>query len=266
MFDVAEKEKFNSKNKFTFNDLDNHLWKHEKGIAFDSQNFGFYCVMKDQDVTIYAWDQGGNNCKPCTSISKLTKDIKAGNTNLIDHVALKVENGKVTFVDNAMIYSLDLDIIFTKNALVEDGFGEPTYPVDIKSFDYQLAYYQKRYNYSEFQFMNQAMLTLGGGFGYDRESGRFYDDSVRYDASLGAYQPEEKEEKATGIYGAPKGFTKLDKDWTAAVGRFIEKLKKDRPEPIMGDTKKEKAKILDDIIKQYEKDLAKLIKSPKVKA
>ena len=83
---------------------------------------------------------------------------------------------------------------------------------------------------------------------------------------MNKYRPNEKDEKATGIYGYPKIFKNLDKDWAAAVGRFVEKLKKDRPEPIMGDTKEEKAKILDDIIKKYENGLAKLNKTPKKKS
>lgn len=257
---VAEQNQFDEKNRFVFNDLDNHLWKVEDGIALDCQNFGFYCVMKGQDITIYSWDCGNNNTKKHTEIEPLLQDIKDGNINLIDHVALKVEAGKVTFVDNAAINSLDSNIGFTKNALEDEGYGEPEYPVDIYSFNYQLAYYQKHYGYDEFKFMNQAMLTLGSGFGYDKKNGRFYDSSVNYDSSVGTYQEKVKTKRVETIYGYPQSFTHLDDDWTAAVERMLKTLKVDRPLPIVADSIEEKNAKLDEIIQSYEKSLTAIKK------
>ena len=262
---VVDKNNFDTNNRFVFNDLDNHLWKVEDGIALDDQNFGFYCVMKGQDITIYSWDCGNNNTKKHSEIEPLLQDIKNGNTNLIDHVALKVENGKVTFVDNAAINSLDLDIGFTKNALEDEGYGKPEYPVDIYSFKYQLAYYQKNYGYDEFKFMNQAILTLGSGFSYDKENGRFYDSSVNYDSSVGDYQEQVKTKRVETIYGYPQNFTNLDDDWTAAVERMLKTLKVDRPLPIVVDSVQEKNEKLDEIIQSYEKALEAIKPKKEVK-
>lgn len=257
---VADKNNFDADNAFEFNDLDNHMWKASNGIVVDDQNLGFYCVINDQDMTIYAWDQGNNNIKKHTDLDSLLADIENENTNLIDHVALKVENGKVIFVDNAMIYNLDSDIKFTKNALEEEGYGQPEYPVDLYSFNYQLAYYQQNYGYDEFKFMDQALLTLGSGFQYDKENGRFYDSDIEYDANITQYKVQPKTKKVESIYGEPQNFTNLDNDWSAAIARMIHILKTDRPLPIIANTDKEKNDKLDEIIQLYEKGLEKLNK------
>jgi hypothetical protein len=252
MFNIAEKNGFNSDKSFEFNDLDNHMWKVENGIALDDQNLGFYCVVKNQDVTIYAWDRGNNNSKKHTDLDELLVDVESGNTNIIDHIALKIKGGQVTFVDNALINSLDLDIKFTKNALIDEGYGQPKYPVDIYSFKYQLAYYQKHYGYNEFKFMNQAMLTLGSCLEFDKRNGRFYDSNVDYDPSLGDYQEQVKTKRVESIYGSPKSFSKLDDDWASAVERMLNTLKVDRPLPIIVDSVQEKNEKLDEIIQSYE--------------
>lgn len=263
MFNVAEKQGFNSENSFEFNDLDNHMWKVDNGLALDDQNLGFYCIRENQNVTIYAWDRSNENAKKHTDLDELLVDINTGNTNLIDHVALKIENGQVTFVDNALIYCLDLDIKFTKNALIDEGYGELEYPVDIYSFKYQLAYYQKHYGYDEFQFMAQAMLTLGSGFEYDKKNGRFFDSNVDYDPSVVNYEEQIKEKRVESIYGSPKGFSKLDDDWAAAVERMLDTLKVDRPLPIILNTIQEKNDKLDEIIEFYEESLEKInVKKP----
>jgi len=257
MQEIAEKNNFNPKNRFDYNDLDNHLWKVGKGVALDDQNLGFYCVTENKDVTIYAWDKGSNHCKKHTELETLIAEIDAGNTVLIDSVALKIENGKAVFVDNALIYSLVLDIQGTVNSLIEDGHDEPKFPVDIYSYPYQLAFYQKKYGYDEFNFMNQAIMTLGSGFYYNEETGRFCDSSVTYDPTVTTYEHKNLG-KATSIYGYPKEFTKLDSDWHDAIKRILVVLKEDRPLPIMGKDEKEKNQKLDEIIKFYEDGLSKL--------
>jgi hypothetical protein len=258
MFKIAEKQGFNSDNRFEFNDLDNHMWKVEKGIALDSQNFGFYCLKNNQDLTIYAWDRGNNNTKKHSNLEDLLVDIENNNIDIVDDIALKIIDGKVTFVDNAIIYSLELNIKATKNALIDEDYGDVEYPVDIYSFKYQLAYYQKHYRYDEFKFMNQALLTLGSGFSYDAKNGRFYDDNVEYDPSVGNYEEKIRTERVESIYGEPKGFSKLDEDWAAAVERMLNTLKVDRPLPIVRDNAKEKNEKLDEIIQFYEESLANM--------
>lgn len=257
-FDVAKEQSFNEKNKFTFNDLDNHLWKKGNGIAFDDQNLGFLCLKQDdtyQNFTIYCYDIEGNNCKSNSTLNKLIKDLKENGEKLIDNVALKVENGKATFVDNALIYCLDLDILCTKNAMVSDGYGEPTYPVDLYSYAYQLSYYQKQYKLSEMEFLQQAILTLGSGFEYDSKNGRFFDDGVIYSPDVVGYKLE-KDNHLQSIYGYPANFDNLDPSWTSAVERLLKTLKEDRPQPIIVDGEKEKEDKLNEIIQFYEKKVA----------
>lgn len=255
-FDTVKDGSFTEKNKFTFNDLDNHLWSIKDGIVFDNQTLGFLCLKKDNDFsnfTIYCYDTE-NNGKKNKSIDELLNDLKENGENLINNVALKVENGKTIFVDNSLIYCLDLDIVYTKNALISEGYGKPDYPVDIYSYEYQLSYYQKKYKVSEMEFLQQALLTLGGGFEYDSEKGRFFDNSVIYSKDVVGFKLKE-DNSLESIYGYPMNFDKLDDSWKKAITNLLEVLKKDRPLPIIVDSELEKNKKLEEIIQFFDKKL-----------
>ena len=68
---------------------------------------------------------------------------------------------------------LELDIDYSKRAMINEKVLEINYPVDITSYEYQKNYYHHCYGLNEFEFIAQAMMTLGGGFDYDRNKGAF---------------------------------------------------------------------------------------------
>lgn len=234
LFSVAES--FKNGSKYTFNDLDNNFWKNGKGIVFDNQNLGFFCLMKgDKNFTVYCYDKEGNSIKRHGKLNQLLKDLKDNGENLINQVALKVEDGKTTFVDNSLVYCFVLDLIATKDSLIEDGYGEPEYPVDIYSYEYQLSFHQKECKFTEAEFIQQAILILGGGFEYDAKNGRFFSKDIFYNPDIVDYRLESEKplKDISGKASYLKDFNKvtLDSSWAAGIERFLKILKENRPTP-----------------------------------
>jgi hypothetical protein len=168
LIDVSAKHKLSVKKKFEFNDLDNHMWQQHNGLVITDQNCGFYIVKENNTYTYYGWDKDNNGGKKHKTLNSLIKDISENPESLIDNVALKIVDNKIVFVDNAFIYSLGFDIQHTKIAFMEEYQEKIEYPVDIRSYDYQLAYHKEHYGMTEFQFVAQAVITYSG-YDYDKE-------------------------------------------------------------------------------------------------
>lgn len=226
------------KNKFEYNDLDNHVWKNAQYILSTEQNFSWVIDYEDnKNFTVYASlsPHNGNGSK-AKSTTGLLKKVKSGEElDFIDYVGLRVEDGKAVYANNAFMYSLDFNIMLNKNVLEEEGLLSADYGnVDVKSFDYQFAYANKKYNKSKVAFLMHALFVLGNGYAYNEETGQIYAD-VEYIPNLLEnfnYKETERDKDPikTMIYLAPKKLEYLDDQWLENLKFIVNKIKKDKPD------------------------------------
>lgn len=257
--EIANTSKLSSSNKFSFDSNDykkgykspiklisHHLWKQDCGVILESDTFSFYILKQENSFTVYSHDSQNSTA----TIDTLVK-MQQQNPNLVENnLFLKIENEKALYVNKNFMMAFSNDLKLFKSALIDKGYGEPTYPVDIKSYEYQLSYWQKKTRIPEFDFINNVLL---GGFmsDYDSEKGRFYIKNTKYDPSVIGFRIKEKDQKnKVSLVDRTKiDFEYLDDDWYKALGKVLEILKRDRPQ--YG----EKEENLDKLISFYEKKL-----------
>lgn len=257
------------KNKFEYNDLDNHIWKNGQYIVSTEQNFSWVTDFVDQkNFTVYAAlsPHNGNGSK-AKSTTGLLKKIKSGEKlDSIDYVGLCVENGKVIYANNAFMYSVDFNILLNKNVLEEEGLLKVDYgTVDINSFDYQFAFSNKQYGTNKVDFLVHALFVLGNGFTYNADNGRIY-SKLKYIPDLldnfeYAETTKDKEKITSMVYLAPPKLTYLDDVWLDNLKYIVEKIKTDKPDLSKTHTRdsstpKQVLKELDKVI-QYNENLRK---------
>lgn len=266
LIDVSAKHKLSVKKKFEFNDLDNKMWQQHNGLVLTDQNCGFYIVKENNTYTYYAWDKDNNGGKKHKTFNSLIKDISENPESLVDNVALKIVDNKIVFVDNAFIYSLGFDIQHTKIAFMEEYQEKIEYPVDIRSYDYQLAYHKEHYGMTEFEFVAQAVITYSG-YDYDKEKKVLYSNSVKYEPKIAKLKVEPDTEKQIKFSYCilPKKFSyDLDDKWKAGIIHMVNVLKNDKPVPTVSDSKnktKDVEKVVEffeDVISKFENKTKKL--------
>lgn len=259
MFKVAHDNKMTTSNKFSFDSNDfkkgykapikimsNHIWRQDNGLVLTSKDFSFYVLKNDNTVSVYVHD----NKYDYVGLDSLIKKIKEYPQEVEKNRVLKTEKDNAIFVNQNFIVAFSNNLKITKIALINNGYGEPEYPVDIKSYEYQLAYWQKKTRIPEFDFVNNV---LQGGLmsEYDPEKGRFYIKNTKYDPTVIGFKMKERNqrEKVTIVESNKVDFEYLDKDWHTALNKVIEVLKRDRPQ-YSG-----KENNLDSLIKFYEKKI-----------
>jgi hypothetical protein len=259
LFEVVENNNLSSSNKFSFNIneykksynspikmMSHHLWKEEDGIVISSDIFSFYIRKDNNTLTAYVHDSKN----AVSSIDSLIKKVNQNSDLAESDLILRIQNEKPLYINKNFMVAFSNDLKLFKTALIDKGFGEPNYPIDIKSYEYQLSYWQKKTRIPEFDFINNVLL---GGFmsEYDSEKGRFYIKNTKYDPTVVGFRIKEKEQKSkVSIVDRTKiDFEYLDDDWYKALGKVLEILKRDRPQ--YG----EKEENLDKLISFYEKKL-----------
>lgn len=232
--EVADNHNFTIEKRFTFNDCDSHLWKSGKYLLLDDQNFTYAIDYKDPShFDIYGVLHGHHTkAKKHSEIEPLLEDLKNDSYNFIDHTALSVRNGKTVYADNCFVNSLDMNLLYTKEEVVDEGLGKIEYPIDVRDLDYQMAYSCKRYGNTKEDFLMHALFVLGNGFNYDKNSGRIYSD-IPYDSSvLKDYEIPTSNEKFTelGYFWPKDGLGNLDEKWTNALEYIVNRIKTDQPD------------------------------------
>lgn len=265
MLKSCEENKFTSyKKAYEFNDLDNHVWTKNGKLVVSSQNLGFYFhIQDDNNFKIYTlFKEYESEDK---EISRIEKAISSGTINELKDVFMEVKDGQITALNDAYMYCFELDMKYSVKAMKEDGVLKVEYPVDITSYEYQRDYYHHRFGLNEFEFIAQAMMTLGGGFEYDKEKGIFVDDSITYIPNLpkAPNTRDVKIEKFT--YLSPKSISYLNKDWLDATKFAVEVLKRDNPKPIVYYNADNEQDAINKAIKYYELKIGKLENNNKPK-
>lgn len=258
MTKACEENKHTSEKKaFEFNDLDNHVWTEKGNLVLTNQNIGFYFkTQDDNNFIVYYLDEDDKDPKV------IDKKLAQGTIKELKDIVLKVENGQITNLNYSLMYCFELDMEFSVKAMKEEGIFKIEYPVDITSYQYQKDYYMHRYGISEFEFVAQAMMTLGGGFDYDKDTGTFIDDGVKYIPNLPKAENSRDKKFKEFRYLYPKKISHLNADWLDGLKYAVEVLKRDMPKPIAfeGDNEEDALK---KAIKYYEIKIAKLENSEK---
>jgi hypothetical protein len=259
LLEVGSNNKLSPSNKFSFDSNDykktykspiklmsHHLWKQDEGIVISSDIFSFYVVKNANTFAAYVHDSKNSTSNIDSLIKKVNQNPELVESDLV----LRIENEKPLYLNKNFMVAFSNDLKLFKTALIDKGFGEPKYPIDIKSYEYQLSYWQKKTRIPEFDFINNVLL---GGFmsEYDSEKGRFYIKNTKYDPTVVGFRIKEKDQKSkVSLVDRTKiDFEYLDDDWYKALGKVLTILKRDRPQ--YG----EKEENLDKLINFYEKKL-----------
>jgi hypothetical protein len=252
------KNSINEKNKFTYNDLDNSVWKNGPYILSTEQNFSWIIDFKDRkNFIVYASlsVHNGNGSK-AKSLSSLLKKIKSEeNIDNIDYVGLRVENGKVKYANNNFITNLDFNIMINASNLEEEKIIKLDYgDIDIKSFEYQFAYANKKYGSNKISFLIQSLFVLGNGYFYNQEEGKIYTDVEFIPDLLKNFQYQESNEDQEKInslmFLAPPKLEYLDDQWLENLKFIINKIKEDKPN--LSKTHTRDQKTAEEVLKELE--------------
>ncbi len=121
LYDGAVSNKFNIKNKFEFNDLDNHVWVQNKKLCFSSQNFVFMADKKDNELNVYVTPYDKDILKESMSLQALVKKIDDGTVEDIKSTVLKIKDKKVVFSDPYVFNIMINELGYSTNALEDEG-------------------------------------------------------------------------------------------------------------------------------------------------
>jgi len=248
---MCEEHNFKTrKNAFEFNDADNYVWLEKGKLTVTSQNVGFYFdIYDDNNFTVYFLNKEYNSVTK--EINRINKAIKEGTLDKLGDIVLQITNGKLTAFNQSYMYCFELDVDYSAKAMEENGLGQQEFPVDITSYQYQKDYYCHRFGITEFEFLAQAFLTLGGGADYNKEKGEFVFSDIKYVPNL-PEAPNTRNEKTTKFnYCAPKKVSYLNSEWLEGLKYMVEVLKNDRPIPVVHYSQS-KEKAVEEAIKMYE--------------
>lgn len=258
---MCKEHNFKSKkDAFVFNDLDNDVWMEKGKLTITSQNVGFYFdILDDNNFTAYFLDKEYNSVNK--EINRIKKSISEGTIDQLADIALEIKDGKIKSINQAYMYSFEFDMDHSAKAMEANGLGQQEFAVDIHSYKYQKDYYCVKYNLSEFEFLAQTFLTLGGGAEYNEEKGEFVFHDIKYVPNL-VDAPDTRNQKAKKInYCAPKKVSYLNADWLEGLKYMVSVLKNDRPVPSVHYSKSPE-KAVEEAIKKFES----VIKSNEKKA
>lgn len=221
---------------YRFNDLDNRVWLSGVNLVLSNQNFGFY-IQGDDAATfkVYLLDAEDSE-QVVAEVARIENGMLKGTLSKVGDVILEVVSGCVTFANGAYLESLELDLRHAVLSMTAEELVVVSYPEDIRSYAYQYAYYHKQYGVTEFEFIVQALLTLGGGFDYDKESGIYYCNRVKYLKDL-AKAPDTRSIPVSEFnYLHTRGLhniSHLNEDWLDALKYLVAVLKSDKPVPVV---------------------------------
>ncbi len=254
------KNKNSSKKAFVYNDLDNNIWKYDdKSLVVSDQTCGFFIQFEDKkNFNVFFVEKEYVDINQ--SIASLQERLKTNTVDLHDKMLI-VKNGKVEFFDPQLSWILELNLTYG-NIEIEKQYQKKIYDIDIYSYEYQKNYYYKRFGYTEFEFIAQALLTLGGGFEYDQKTKSFVDPSVKYKLNIQSSDTRNQIPSEFSYCYPPKDLPSLSPQWIEAITWFNQELKEKRPQPKIFQGNDVNL-ALDDVINQIDKLLEKCQKKDK---
>lgn len=174
IYDGLVKNKINLKNKFEFNDLDNHVWLQNDKICFTSQNFAFVSTKQHNDWSVYITPTYDKSFKNLLSIKSLISKINDNLINNIDNTAIKIIDGKVDFTDHSMTSIFMGELSYTLDALEEENIVNKAIPPGFKLLSpneyiirsiisYPTLYLKYDFEQSKMAVLGHMFNTIGSG-------------------------------------------------------------------------------------------------------
>lgn len=258
-------------NAAEFNDADNHIWiTPHNNLIISEQSYMYYIDFKDQhNFQIYMIDSANYSDElhqeykdNFSSINfrdflvlLLEEKIKNKTISEFDSLVFSFENKEVKFINPLYLKYFTSSIQYSLGFLKSEYDFVEKFPVDIYSYDYQRKYFQHKYNMSEFKFLCQSLLTLGGGFDYDQDKGLFYSCDIEYISNIPDYASKEPVTINQVAYFYPANIKKLDKDWTQGLKYLVEQLENNHPEVLIFEERKYKTQeeAFTNVIKYFKK-------------
>jgi len=168
------KNKINLKNKFEFNDLDNHVWLQNDKICFSSQNFVFVASKSNEDWNVYITPTYEKSFKNLLSIKSLISKINDNSINDIENTAIKIIDGKVVFTDYSMTSIFMGELSYNLDALEEEEIINKEIPPGFKLLSpneyitrsiisYPTLYLKYDFEQSKMAVLGHMFNTIGSG-------------------------------------------------------------------------------------------------------
>lgn len=174
IYDGLVKNKINLKNKFEFNDLDNHVWLQNDKICFTSQNFVFVASKSNEDWNVYITPTYEKSFKNLLSIKSLISKINDNSINDIENTAIKIIDGKVVFTDYSMTSIFMGELSYNLDALEEEEIINKEIPPGFKLLSpneyitrsiisYPTLYLKYDFEQSKMAVLGHMFNTIGSG-------------------------------------------------------------------------------------------------------
>ena len=162
------------KNKFEFNDLDNHVWLQNDKICFSSQNFVFVASKSNEDWNVYITPTYEKSFKNLLSIKSLISKINDNSINDIENTAIKIIDGKVVFTDYSMTSIFMGELSYNLDALEEEEIINKEIPPGFKLLSpneyitrsiisYPTLYLKYDFEQSKMAVLGHMFNTIGSG-------------------------------------------------------------------------------------------------------
>lgn len=258
LFNVCDQNKFTNKKKFSFNDTDNFFYGYENGIVVESQGMGAYINMKDDDITVYAFDKENEGFLKYNTLTQLIDSIKKGTNTTIDSVILKINKDEIEYINVNCWYCFSTDLDYTRKSIISEGLGVMTYPIDIQSFDYQLKFSQKVYYFTKFEFLASRFMTYSSEQYYDKKLGIFKNDDITYSKNIADSKIDDTDIPEKFSYCIPmEKIPYLQKEWIEGLEYMVDILKNHSPIPTVSKSD-DKIQDIKDAVAHFEAMIPKL--------
>lgn len=218
---------------FVFGDEDYFVWQNNNRLFIKDQNVTFMFVGEPENLTVYIFNTATYDLSE--ELKVFDQKEKEGTLSIINDVVFKVDNGKLTFIDNSAIECLHLDLHYSCLSFERAGFSKREFPVDINSPSYQQDFYYTNNGWSKMKFLASAFL---GSVDYDNKTQGFINRSVFYMENLKKEPESPQKVELNNIFLANNFLDTtivLNAEWKSMLVEFIHFLKTEKPKFIDSD-------------------------------
>lgn len=208
-----DNEYISKKKSFDFNDGDYLAWSPDNNtFVMIDQNCGFYFRISETGLISYLLDD---------TFDILAVDEKIDSGSIVDFrdVFVNIQQGEVVSCMPFFVPIFQLDLSSACNIAFESFGVKPSFPVDIKSFEYNASFSFAKNGLSKIQFLMLSAYSYGENVGHS-DPYLFYSKDI---ASLTV----SSDSTTLSIIPALSPFSKLSfknapKDWVDAFKTLIE--------------------------------------------
>ncbi|HCJ8470861.1 TPA: hypothetical protein NV714_004739 [Escherichia coli] len=178
LLETAIKKNFDKNNRFDFNDGDYFFWVEDEHLFIKDQQCVLEFVGDKDNFVVYFFDHENSDFKKDKEI--LSEKITNNTVSVIDDIIFKVENGKLSYIDNSMLNSFYINVQSAVKVVESMNIAKKERPFAKNELSYIFDYHYTKYNMSKFEVLANMFLKEMSYFEYDKVSGDFYSDDMIY--------------------------------------------------------------------------------------